>query len=249
MVEKLYYVYMNDNKNYIVFGVILGLSLILSSTIGALAFYSVRSVNTISSTGSVKKSVVSDKVKWTSSISRQTTASTLKNGYAQMDNDLKNVKNFLFANGIEEKDIIISPITLNEVWEQNPPVDKKYNLVQNIEINSAEVEKITAIAKNTTTLIVEKNIIFSTNSLEYYYSKLPETRIELLASAVEDAKVRANQLLSAGGKTVGDLKSASAGVIQVMAPNSVDVSDYGIYDTSHINKEIFVTVKATFTIN
>jgi hypothetical protein len=34
-----------------------------------------------------------------------------------------------------------------------------------------------------------------------------------------------------------------------MAENSVEVSDYGMYDTSKINKEIMVTVKASFEIN
>lgn len=240
---------MNDNKNYLIFGAILGISLIISASIGAFAFYSIRSTDTISSTGSVKKSVVSDQVKWTSSITRPATSSTLKAGYTALENDAKNVKSFLIANGVAEKDIIISHVILNEVWEQYPSSDKKYNLVQNIEINSNEVDKITALAKNTDSLITEKNIIFSTTALEYYYSKLPETRIELLASAVEDARTRASQLMSASTGKIGKLKSASAGVVQVIAPNSVDVSDYGVYDTSHINKEIFVTVRATFSIN
>jgi hypothetical protein len=38
------------------------------------------------------------------------------------------------------------------------------------------------------------------------------------------------------------------GLVQVMAPNSVEVSDYGMYDTSSIDKEIMVTVKASFEI-
>ena len=52
----------------------------------------------------------------------------------------------------------------------------------------------------------------------------------------------------AGGKKIGVLKSASSGVVQVMAQNSVEVSDYGMYDTSKIEKEIMVTVKASFEI-
>jgi hypothetical protein len=90
--------------------------------------------------------------------------------------------------------------------------------------------------------------MFATNSVEYYYSKLPEARVELLASAVNDAKARAEQLALAGGKKIGVLKSASSGVVQVMSENSVEVSDYGMYDTSKINKEIMVTVKASFEI-
>lgn len=239
---------MNDNKNYVIFGAILGVSLILSACVGAFAFLSVRSGDTITSTGSAKKAVISDKVKWTSSITRATTASTLKIGYAKLDSDLKEVKAFMTTNGISEKDLVISTIYLNEVYEQYPSADKKYNLVQNIEINSTDVNKISELSKNTNSLITDKGIFFTTNSVEFYYSKLPEARIELLASAVNDSKARAEQLASAGGKKIGALKSASSGVVQVMAPNSVEVSDYGVYDTSKIDKEIFVTVKATFTI-
>lgn len=50
------------------------------------------------------------------------------------------------------------------------------------------------------------------------------------------------------GKKVGSLKSVSMGVVQVLQPNSVDVSDYGMYDTSTVEKEIMITVKATFTL-
>ena len=120
-------------------------------------------------------------------------------------------------------------------------------MVQNIEVQSDEVKKIDALAKNTMELI-KKGVLFTTNSLEFYYSKLPEVRVELLDSAVADAKARANKLAEAGGKKIGVLKSASSGVVQVMAPNSVEVSDYGMYDTSKINKEVMVTVKASFEI-
>jgi hypothetical protein len=239
----------NTNKSYVMFGLILGISLILSAGIGSLTFYKLRSMDSISTTGSAKKAVVSDKVKWSSSITRSIKQSTIKDGYTKMDSDLKEVKNFLASSGIPAEAIDISPIIMNEVWEQNPSTDKKYNLVQNIVISSTDVQKISDLSKNTNSLITEKNIMFATSSIEFYYSKLPEVRIELLASAVGDAKARAEQLAKAGGKKIGALQSASSGVVQVMAPNSVEVSDYGMYDTSKIDKEIMVTVKASFKIN
>lgn len=239
---------MENNKNYLVFGAILGLSLIISAGIGAATFYQLRSTDYISSTGSAKKPVLADKVKWTANFSRQTTLSTLKAGYSKMDTDLKEVKAFLLANGIAETAITISPVYMNEVYEQYPSADKKYTLMQNIEINETDVNKIDNLSKNTTPLIVDKGVLFATNSVEYYYSKLPEARVELLANAVADAKARAEQLAIAGGKNIGVLQSASSGVVQVMSENSVEVSDYGMYDTSKINKEIMVTVKATFEI-
>jgi hypothetical protein len=239
---------MENNKNYVAFGLILGIALIVSAGIGSFTFYKLRSMDYISTTGSAKKPVVSDKVKWSTSITQSIRTSTIKNGYAKLDSDLKEVKDFLTTNGIPAESIDVSPVFMNEVYEQYPGTDKKYNLVQNIEIQSADVQKISDLSKNTTSLVADKGIMFSTNSLEFYYSKLPEVRVELLANAVGDAKARAEQLAVAGGKKIGALKSASSGVVQVMAPNSVEVSDYGMYDTSKINKEIMVTVKASFEI-
>ncbi len=237
----------NNNKNYIVFGIILGLSLIISTGVGAFAFYKIRATDYISTTGSAKKAVTSDKVKWTSSITQKVKMSTMKDGYSKLDTDLKTVKEFLVSNGIPAESITVSPVFMNEIWDNNNQADKNYNLVQNIEVQSNDVQKIDSLAKNTNSLI-NKGVLFTTSSLEFYYSQLPQARIELLASAVQDAKARAEQLAQAGGKKIGILKSASSGVVQVMAPNSVEVSDYGMYDTSKIEKEIMVTVKTSFEI-
>lgn len=238
---------MENNKNYLVFGLILGLSLIISAGLGSFTFFKLRSMDYISTTGSAKKAVTADKVKWTSSITQKAKASSIKDGYAKLDTDLKATKDFLTTNGIPAESVTVSPVFMNEIWDNNNQIDKNYNLVQNIEVQSNDIQKIDALAKNTNALI-NKGILFSTNSLEFFYSKLPEARIELLASAVQDAKARAEQLASAGGKSIGVLKSASSGVVQVMSANSVEVSDYGMYDTSKIEKEIMVTVKASFEI-
>jgi hypothetical protein len=110
-----------------------------------------------------------------------------------------------------------------------------------------DVEGITAISKKITEL-ASKGVIVSIQSLEYYYSKLPDLRVSLLTDAVKDAKARAEKIAAGTGRSVGSVQSASSGVVQVLAPNSVDVSDYGNYDTWSIEKEIMVTVKASFRL-
>jgi uncharacterized protein len=238
----------NNNNKLLGMSLVLGLAIIISASIGSFTFYQLRSNNTISSTGSSKRAVTSDTVKWTSNITRNIKTSTIKDGYVKMENDLKEVKNFLTANGIPQEEIEISPIFMYEIYDNNNQPEKNYNLVQNIEVKSSEVQKIKDLAQNTNSLITAKGLFFSTVSLEYYYSKLPELRVELLASAVEDSKQRANALASAGGKKIGAMRSASSGVVQVMSANSVEVSDYGMYDTSKIEKEVMVTVKASFDL-
>lgn len=229
---------------------ILAIGLLASSALASATFYKVRALdNTLSVTGSAKIQVKSDSVKWTTSISRMVTQENIKIGYADMARDLKEVKVFFKANGIEEKVLDISPVFVEQQYNYSGGSSgpTQYNLRQTIEIQSNDIEKITAITKNTQSLI-DKGVMFSPNAPEYFYTKLPETRVSLLGDAVKDAAARAEKIAQSGGRQAGSLKSASVGVTQVMQVNSVDVADYGVYDTSKIDKEVMITVKATFNI-
>lgn len=238
-------------KSIIWLGGLIAAGLVVATLVGAFTFYKIRSFdNALTVTGSAKQAVTSDTVKWVTNFTRTVKVSNLKLGYDQMDKDLVLVKKFLADNGLAEKDLIITPVFMEEVFKygsDQSTSEKEYLLRQRIEVNSKEIEKITNLSKNTQTLI-NQNVIFSTLSLEYYYSKLAELRVSLLADAVKDAKARASKIAEAGGQKVGSLKAASSGVVQVVSPNSLDVADYGTYDTSQINKEVMVTVKASFTL-
>ena len=240
----------NQNK-FLVFlnsRLFVGLGIVVAAFIGAYTFYQIRSFdNTLTVTGSTTKAVTSDHVKWVGVINRVVKASTLKSGYTDMASDLVNVKSFLKDKSIPDNQIVISPIFMDQNYDQPQGAERSYTLRQNIEINSSDVNAIAEIAKNIQPLI-EKGVIFSTSSLEFTYTKLPEERVAMLGDAVKDAKARAASLATSSGKSIGQLKSASSGVVQVMSTNSTDVSDYGSYDTSKIDKNIMMTVKATFTL-
>lgn len=237
----------NSNK-IIYFGIILGISLILAAAIVAQTMYKMKQLeNTLSVTGSAKEKVVSDTVKWNSNFSRTVGATELKSGYSQMKEDEGIILKFLKDNGINEKDINISTVSVEEPYRYDPNMPKQYILRQNVIVASTDVSKITNLAKNIQPLI-DEGVIFSTFSLEYYYSKLAEARLNLLDSAIKDAKARAEKIAQSSGKKVNVIKSASMGVVQVLPVNSTEISDYGAYDTSTIEKEIMVTVKAVFNL-
>lgn len=244
---------MDKDKNFFVsLQFIIGAALIISAIIFSAAFYNSRSTaDTISVTGSASKEVVSDSAKFSGDFSRVIKLNNLKGGYAQMAADLKVVKDFLKSQNISEKDVVISTISMNQNYDYNqsnvPPQEKDYTLRQTVEIASGDVTKITTLAQSVQDLI-NKGIIFNVNPVEYYYKNLPEVRVSLLSDAVKDAKNRADQIISSTGKKVGALVSASSGVVQVLPSNSLEISDYGAYDTSKINKTVMVTVKAAFSI-
>lgn len=220
-----------------------------SSVIGNFLIQMKSLDNTLSVTGSARLKVVSDTGKIIGRFTRTVIMDELKSGYRLMDLDKAKVIEFFKSQNIEDKDMTISAVSQNEIWKQNEydGKPKQYNLVTTIEINSNDVSKLDALSKNIKPLI-DQNILFTIDRVEYYYSKLPEARISMLSDAIKDAKTRAEKIASSSDKKVGIIKSASMGVVQVLSPNSVDVSDYGTYDTSSINKEIMVTVKALFTI-
>ncbi len=237
---------MEKPKGLLSFGLILGLSLILAAALVAFTFLSVKKMdNVISVTGSAKQQVTADSARWTANFSRATLKDQIKDGYVQMKNDEKIVTDFFISQGISKETIEISPIFMNEIYKNDQNAPREYNLVQNIEIKSDQVDKIKTLAKNTEKL-AEQGVFFSPNAVEYYYSKLPELRISLLPEAIKDAKKRAEAIAGSSGKTVDTVKSVSMGVVQVMPVGAVEISDYGSYDTSGIEKEVMITVKTVF---
>ena len=238
-----------ENSNKIIyFAIILGVCLIISALIASLTFYKVRlAVDTLSVTGSVREKVTSDSAKWSSSFSRTVPAEDLKEGYEMMQKDQDLVLSFFKDNGFNEGDILISPVFMKQLYMYDPDAPKESTLSQTVEIQSSDVEKITYMAKNTQTLI-NAGVIFSTQSLEYYCLKLPELRISLIPEAINDAKLRAQKIAEGSGKKIGTIKSAHLGVVQVLPVNSTEVSGWGTYDTSTIEKEVMIPVTVTFTL-
>lgn len=242
-----------DSKNFLLSAqFILGLAIIISAVVFSFAFYNSRSAaDTISVTGSASVDVVSDTAKFSGNFSRIVKLNNLKSGYDQMASDLKILKEFLQSQNIDEKSVTISTISMEQNYDYNqsgvPATEKEYTLRQTVEIASSDVNKITTLAQGVQGLI-NRGVIFNVYPVEYYYKNLPEVRVSLLSGAVKDAQNRADQIVSGTGKKVGALVSASSGVVQVLPSNSLEISDYGAYDTSKINKTVMVTVKAVFSI-
>lgn len=233
---------MNEQKPALIIG--------LAFVIGMFAFggfyysaqVSVSNRDILSVTGSAKTRVNADQGKLTISLSRQANANTLSTGYAGLARDLNLTRAMLKKEGA---DIAESPISLNQVYDQYNTGPTKYTLNQTVTVQLDDVAKITKLSKMVPSL-TEQGAVISVQALEYYYSKLPDLRVSLLSEAVKDAKARAEKIAEGTGRHVGNVAAASSGVVQVLTPNSVDVSDYGSYDTSSVVKDIMVTVKASF---
>jgi hypothetical protein len=242
---------MNKENNFQIFksSFVIGIAILLSAMVGAYSFYSIKAMDdSVTVTGSARKSVVSDQAKWSVNFMRPVTLDTVKDGYTKMDSDLKIVTAFFIKNGFTEADLKITPVLMNEVYENNPNSSvKKYNLIQTISVSSGDVKKIDLMSKGVRDLVLS-GVVISPQNPEYYFSGLQDIKVSLLPEALKDAKARADAIVKLAGSSVGKIKSAGAGVVQVMSSGTNDVSDYGSYDTSTIEKDVMVTVKASFQI-
>jgi len=239
---------MENSKSLITASLILGVALIVGTFIVSQSMVSVKKLNdTLSVSGSAKQKVVSDSAKWHAQFSRNVFLTDIKNGYSLMKNDEALVSKFLKNSGLKTEEINISAVTMNQIYKSYQDAPLEYTLQQTVEVNSPDVAKITDLAKNIKP-IIDQGVIFSTQSVEYFTSQLPALRVSLLTDAIKDAKDRAQKIAESSGKKVGAIQSAIMGVVQVMPVNSVDISDYGNYDTSTIDKEVMVTVKTIFRL-
>lgn len=238
------------NKQNSFFAAILSSGLILSTLILSYTLYAIKAFdNTIIATGSTKQAVRSDAVHWRLEISRIATHTTMKSGTAHLSSDLDKIIAFFTENGVSQNTLSISPVMIQEVYEQNTPANHatKYRLHQTIDIQSKDVDKLANLGKKSH-ILIEQGVLLQANPQEYYYSKLPELRVSLLEGAMADALMRASTMAKNGGEKVGRLTSVSAGAVQVLSLNSSEVSNYGTYDTSQIEKEVMVSVRATFSL-
>lgn len=227
----------------------IGLFLLITGIIFSWSFVAARGGDdTISVTGSAKVAARADQAKWTIQAYRSVLQGELNSGYAQVASDVAATKSYLINQGMPAEAVTTNTITADQDWSSsNNGGPTRYRVYQDITVASADVEKVQALAQGVTALIT-RGYSISPRQPEFYVSNLPELRVSLLGEAIADAKVRAQEIAKSGGSSVGKIKSASSGVVQVMAPNSTNVEDYGSYDTSTIEKEVSVTARATFVV-
>ncbi|MFN0031010.1 MAG: SIMPL domain-containing protein, partial [Flavobacteriales bacterium] len=115
-------------------------------------------------------------------------------------------------------------------------------------IESNEVEKVEQISREVTELI-DQGIEFYSDSPRYYYTKLNELKIEMLAEASKDATLRAQQMATNAGSKLGNLRSADMGIFQITGSHSEEEYSWGgTLNTSSKNKTASITVRMQFDL-
>ena len=234
---------------------IIGLAFIIGLFVIGNAYKSrAKSQQSIGVTGSAEKDFVSDLIVWKGSYSRK--SMDLKNAYADLKNDENSIRAYLSGKGIPDNEIVFSSVNINK--EYNYPTDANgrsigqeftgFNLTQTVRIESKDVNKINQLSREATELI-QKGIEFNSQAPLFYYTKLTEIKMDLLAKASADGKQRAEIIAKNAGSSLGNLKKATLGVFQITGKNTDEDYTYGgAFNTSSLNKTGSITIKMQFAV-
>jgi hypothetical protein len=228
---------------------LLGFALITSASIASYTAYEIKvSQDTIEVTGSAKVAVVADHARFTLNLEAKTGINNQTDGYVRLENATKKIAAALEEQGYENIETLAPSVSPNYTYPQyGEPMMTGYTVNRQIVVQSDIIENIQTLAGNIEPF-TGTGYTVSTGPVELTYQKLPETRILLLSDAITDATARAEAIAKESNRDVGALRSASSGVVQVLAAGSTDISDYGMYDTGSVHKEVMVTVRAKFSL-
>lgn len=216
--------------------------------------YKFKNSETIAVTGLAERDFISDQISWSATYSRKSL--DLKSAYALLKADENSIRNYLHSKGIADGELVFNSVEI--VKEFNNKFDEKdrqigseftgYNLHQQLNIESKDVAKIEKLSREITELI-QGGIELNSSQPSYYYSKLTELKIDLLAKASADAKLRAQTIATNSGSSLGGIKKATMGVFQITGQNSNENFSYGgAFNTSSKNKTASITMKIEYAV-
>lgn len=243
-------------KHVIVAAAIIGICFVVAIWIGGHYFNEARGqAKTVSVVGMAEKEFSSDLIVW--DISYNVLNTDLKQGYTDIKGMTQMVKEYLISKGIAENEIDFKAITnyketdyrYNSETRTSQNVFIGYRLTQRVRIESSNVDKVETISREIAELL-DKGINIDDNSVSYYYTKLSDLKVEMLAEATNNAKERAETIAESAGSGLGGLKTANMGVFQITAPNSSD-EDYswgGTFNTTSKKKRASINMRLTYFV-
>jgi uncharacterized protein len=241
-------------RQYITAGIIAIGAILMAFVIGNAYKYKFRNNETVVVTGLAEKEFTSDKVVWSGDYSRKNL--DLKAAYASVKQDEATIRNYLKNKGINDNELVFSSVGINKDFtyqydasgRQTGSIFSGYSLRQTISVESKDIDKIEKISREVTELI-ESGIEFNSSSPAFFYSKLSDLKLDLLAKASEDARKRAETIAKNTGGKLGKVKKANMGVFQITGKDSnEDYTEGGVFNTSSRDKKASITMKVEYEI-
>jgi hypothetical protein len=195
-------------------------------------------------TGASTRPFSSDVVKWRVTFRASGPAGDARAAVEDLRASVTGFLSAIEARGIDPATVNRQPVSSYPRYDnQGQEVGVEVN--QSLFLVTESIEVVEDLANDPVALL-DAGVNLGGSNVEYFYSEIDTLKHVLLAGAADDARRRAEEIMKTTGRGVGDLLEARAGVFQITEPYSTEVSGYGMHATGTREKEITVTVHATF---
>jgi uncharacterized protein len=240
--------------------IVIGAAIVASTWIAASSWERVKmkpADRVIEVTGSAKRRIVSDQIEWSAVV--ETTNMDRTQAYRDLRGYVETTLKYLADQQVKSEEIRASSASIEEMFNTEylgvaeerveRQVFSGYKASQTISVRSTDVARIERISREVTQLL-ERGVPVASQPPAYFYTKLGELKIAMLAEASKDARVRGENIVKqAGGAELGKLRTADMGIINVNPANATDTSWDGNNDTSSLEKDIITIIHASFELN
>lgn len=132
--------------------------------------------------------------------------------YANIEKNTKAVKAFLVAKGFEDGEINIAPVNIYQDTYSGSLF--RYNSGTQLSVYTKKVDLVKSASKDTLSLVKE-GVTLSQNSIEFQFSDINSIKPQMLAEAIKNAKVSAEQFATESGSKLGEISRGNQGVFDI----------------------------------
>ena len=90
----------------------------------------------------------------------------------------------------------------------------RYNSTTQLSVYTKKVDQVRVASKDTL-LLVKKGVTLNQNSIEFQFSDINSIKPEMLAEAIKNAKVSAEQFADESGSRLGSISRGNQGVFDI----------------------------------
>jgi hypothetical protein len=212
--------------------------------------------------GSAKKRIVSDLIEWEAVVEARAPDRTA--AYKLLRESREKTVAFLEGKGLKPAEIQPQSATFEQEFDvteefkvlpgakEATRIEKKtpkgFVTRETIIVRSTDVPTVEKASREVTALL-EQGISITSGAPAYFYTRLGELKVEMLAAAGKDCRARADNILkSTGGAGIKRLLGANMGIININPANSTETSNEGNNDQTSYEKDIITIVRAEFEL-
>src|SRR5438876_7429388 len=226
----------------------IGIAVVVTAKIVSGTIHDARHTrDTVSVTGSARKPISSDLVRWSLRVSHESPKAA--SAARSLRGEVATVRKFLESQGIPPAAISPSVVTTEQQVEQLPHHKRRisFRVSQGLDVSTHKLD-IVGQAATRVGLLISQGIDVSAEQPAYISTELTQAKLDALAAATADARKRAEILVKGLGGKLGPMRRTELGVYQITPRDSTEISDYGINDTSSRQKDVNAVVTATFAV-